>query len=984
MNFRSMRNHALLAIALGFCFMHSAAHAAENFSLANSGISADFNSTGLVRLTLLKSKQSLVLAGDTASLTVNGERISTSGLPLVDVDQKKESITFHYRSGEKELAVIYELKPGWKFVSKHLALTLSSQSTARIDAAQVLAAEIKTSIAREQKASNGSGAVFLRLGKSPESAKYGAFLALQNPFLKWQHNGSHIDMSYAPELEWRGAYGPFVSDRVCLGLYELSGTEFPMHNVPEWKYVRDPQKAFDGIPLLDRAEFDAVTACVDAFALYRPTHSLRVHVPWCENDYQVDVSTAAGRAEWKRVLDQAAAVGCQHALFTPANSTVAPLKDNVDAWGWENCLWLGLGQKIRKGEWDIAKDPIPASIQEMLDYAKSKNVKLVAYVYPTLGWKQNPEWTAWCQGKTGGYIGADTGVRSFQDWFVDRLVAFHKRTGISGYCFDHWWIAYEPNKEGMKPTSKYAQWNGCRRILEELRRRIPDVVIDGRQQYQWFGAWTWLGGSYPHPTTSDEQPGSFKNFPDLHFSRVSADRQRWASWYYHMEQFTPWELVPGYMTHQTPRNDAKGECVRDRGFQTRDWDCLGWRYSVISSIGTAPFNHVVDLLPARDVTEFAHFRPQEQAWLRQWMDWTDEHRDLLHDLRSIIGPPVLGRIDGTAAVSGKRGFVFLFNPNYRALDAQFSLNGSIGLTEGETFVLRELHPRAGLLLGKPGAGLWHRGDQVSLRIKGPEAIVLEIVPAEDLKRPLVLNASGKALVSGDQLALSAVEGEAGKTADLSVLLPSDRKVAHVVVNGRTFAAFEQRGDALHLPVTFAGQTFEHCQQVGSYDAASSDKLFRAAFTVPRRVFDQLARRRAAWPVPYTPEELLATWRGSDRLLLYVHIAEPSDQWTVGLKINGQPFDVKKAYSDVFPLGRERTFTGFYADVSNLKPDTPYEVEVALPDGLRPGQFQGLFFEDVETCYTGELQRNSRLTLNVSSASIPDAWDGTKGSISTKE
>ena len=266
------------------------------------------------------------------------------------------------------------------------------------------------------------------------------------------------------------------------------------------------------------------------------------------------------------------------------------------------------------------------------------------------------------------------------------MVAFQKRTGIGGYSFDHWWIAYEPTKEGFKPTSKYAQWYGCRRILEELRRRIPDVVVDGRQQYQWFGPWTWLGGSYPHPTTNDEQPGSFENFPDLHFSRVSGDRQRWATWYYHMEQFTPWEVVPGYMTHQTPRSDPKGQCVRDRAFHVRDWDYLGWRYSVISSIGTAPFNHVVDYLPARDEAEFKHFRPEDQRWLRQWMDWTDEHRATLRNLRPIIGPPALGRVDGTAAIRDDRGFVFLFNPNYRTLDAQFTLDASIGLTSGERFV----------------------------------------------------------------------------------------------------------------------------------------------------------------------------------------------------------------------------------------------------------------------------------------------------------
>lgn len=758
-------------------------------------------------------------------------------------------------------------------------------------------------------------------------------------------------MSYAPDLEWRFAYGPFVSDRVCLGLYPLTGIELPAHNLPEWRYLPEPERAFDGKPTFDHAEIDAMTGCVDAFALFRPAKSLRVHVPWCENDYQIDVATSAGRAQWKRILDQCAAVGVEHALFTPANSGVAPLADNADAWGWENCLWLGLGQKIRKGEWDIATDPIPQSIQEMLDAARAKKVKLIAYVYPTLGWKQNPEWTAWCEGKTGGYVGVDTGVRSFQDWFVEQLVAFQQRTGIGGYSFDHWWIAYEPTKEGHQPTSKYAQWFGCRRILEELRRRVPGIVIDGRQQYQWFGPWTWLGGSYPHPTTNDEQPGSFENFPDLHFSRVSGNRQRWATWYYRQEQFAPWEMVPGYMTHQTPRNNAKGECVKDRPFHTRDWDLLGWRYSVLSSIGTAPFNHVVNLLPARDETEFAHFGPDDQRWLRGWMDWTDQHRATLKHLRPIIGPPALGRTDGAAAVVGDRGFVFLFNPNYRELPAEFVLDTRIGLTEGNAFLLRELYPRMGRLRGKAHTGVWRRGDPVRLPIKGPEALVAELLPADAVERPALLNARGHATLSGDRLVLDNVEGQMGHTLELVVLLPTGRIVSGVTLNGREEAGFTQSGDALTLGATFAGARFDHCHQADTYDRRFTGGIVRAEFTVPQRAFAQLAARREAWPVPYTDEELLATWRGSDRLLLFVQIADPDDTWAVEATLDGQPVEIRKAYSDVFPLGRERTFTGFYSDLSSLEPDVSHRIEVTLPQGLQPGQFQGLFFENIEAQWT---------------------------------
>ena len=75
---------------------------------------------------------------------------------------------------------------------------------------------------------------------------------------------------------------------------------------------------------------------------------------------------------------------------------------------------------------------------------------------------------------------------------------------------------------------------------------------------------------------------------------------------------------------------------------------------------------------------------------------------------------------------------------------------------------------------------------------------------------------------------------------------------------------------------------------------------------------------------------------------------------MGLTRNGQPVELKKADADVDPLGREQTFVGFCADLSHLKPDPRHTVDCALPTGLPPGQFQGLFFENVAAEYTAEL------------------------------
>jgi hypothetical protein len=113
---------------------------------------------------------------------------------------------------------------------------------------------------------------------------------------------------------------------------------------------------------------------------------------------------------------------------------------------------------------------------------------------------------------------------------------------------------------------------------------------------------------------------------------------------------------------------------------------------------------------------------------------------------------------------------------------------------------------------------------------------------------------------------------------------------------------------------------------------------------------QLAARKKAWPIPYNEAELAATWTAPHRLLMFVNIADPKDEMEVSMKIDGKPVQVKKAYSSVYRSNPKNTFLGFYADLSDLKPEKQYKVTVELPE-LQPGQFQGLFFDNIEPEHT---------------------------------
>jgi hypothetical protein len=938
---------------------------AESVILKNSQIRAEFGERGLVGICDLAANRKIGFKTDRGTLQVNDTLLDTAALTPTARKKSGDKLTYTYSSGTWTLKVVYALKDDAPFITKQLLLSGAEGATYRVKAITVFAGELDEATAALFKQAKGN--LFLRLGEG-EKPTHGLLCAVQNFFTKGRYADRVITLAYEPEMDWSSVYGAFESDRACLALYTLSGTEVLKNAPTEWAYFPDPEKTVADADKLDLAEVETYQQLVRAFTMIKPEKSLRIHVGWCVNDYQIDCGKPEGMAEYKRIIDRAAEMGCGYILYAPANSQVSTEKENRDAWGWENLLWLGMGQQIRNNQWNPAKDKLPGCVQEMVDYAKARRIKLVAYAYPSMPWMQNLEWTRWCNNKPGGYIQVDTGSRSFQDWFVKKLIDFKKNTGIGGYSFDHWWIAYTDQENSTnKVSSKYAQWYGCRRILAELREKSPDILLDGRQQYQWFGPWTMVGGTYPHPFGHDEQPGSFRARADLHTDRLSANHVRWVNWRFLMEGFYPLEVVPGYMTHQTQRSDGKGTMHRGP-WRRADWDYLGWRYSVISSIATAPYNHVLNFIPARDENEFKALSKSDQAWCRKWLDWTDENMEVLKNLR-ILSPPMVGLTDTSAAFKEDRGFVFLFNANYRKLNSTFILDKTIGLEKEGEYLITQLYPRENLLVGKPGAGLWKFGDKVVLPMEGASAVVLSVTPAKKISKPLLFNATGIATLKDGRLELKEVSGEVGASCDLVVALPKGDAVKGVAVNGKEMK-HTQTDSAISVQVTFAGTRFSPCQQVGTYDPEFKGETFKSEFVIPKRIFEQLKARQAAWPVPYTDDDRIAPWIGPERLLLFVNIADAKPDMNVTMKLNGQPFEIKKAFNGIYPNSGDQTFIGFYADVASLTPDTTYQVEIGLPQSIpgplpklekgevpkiRVGQFQGLYFDNVETEYTQEIR-----------------------------
>jgi len=968
-------------------------------AIAGALLNATFDERGLASLVLLATASVLNVEGDAFALSLNGtSTILSSSLPVPTrtFDAHGQPTYRYSAAGDLTVHVAYSVTDA--FVSKQL--TVSSARHAHnvtnvtlFAGARLLldgAAPAESVVARSP-AGLKDFALFARWSTT------GALITARNPFLTaTPHGGGGVTLSYEPMMPVAPA-APFSADRAHIGLHLLTQRKMAPPAQP-----------------LDEAEHAAMQRCVRAaIAAPQRASSVKINVGWCENDFQIDISTAAGRAEYKRIIDRAASLGIESILFAPRNSDVSSIGNGTDAWGWEQVLWFGMGERLRMGLW-APGDPLPASLTEMLDYFRLRGVRPVAYVYPilaflagTLPGGASPPWVV-----HGTYSSSDLATKrlglgpmrsdlaspALQQWLPKTMRRFADQTGAGGFSFDYTY--FEQGSPGGRPwRSQYAQWSGWRAILAALQQPKAcagrQCVVDNRQANHAWGPWMWAeGGTYAEPLQSDEQPGSWMFYEaDLKTDRLSANRQRETAWSYRVQSFAPAEVVPGFALHQTDRDVSPAQknvtagpgCPRGGGTgrcaelsRRRDFDLLGYRYSLLSAVGTGGANLVLNMLPARDEGEFAAFPAEDVAFFRQWLEWADRSRDLVASTRVLpsTSRPAAGSLDGVSLLrqdGSCTGAIFAFSPTATPLNLSLALDASLGCSPP--------HPSSGvpglLLLRQIGssdrsepAGGWARqllraGDALALTVPPTTALALELEPFDgaSLVAPLVLGAAaGAASLSADgALSLSRVVGEQGAAAELTVLLPphGPGAVSRATLNGKVvrfdaLPPLDGRPPAVRIRGAWAGERFGRAHEIVAAGGFSGGR-WTGTFSVPAAVLEQLAARNRSYDLSYdldpnSNDEANVPWLAPGRLLIWAKYKPLlNDSFNAAGSIDGTPLLMRKAYNTIAP-SRAR-FIGHWADVTRLiKPGVQQTLALQLPPGLKP---QGVHFENVESLLSDE-------------------------------
>lgn len=476
---------------------------------------------------------------------------------------------------------------------------------------------------------------------------------------------------------------------------------------------------------------------------------------------------------------------------------------------------------------------------------------------------------------------------------------------------------------------------------------------------------------------------------------LRANRQREVAYSYQTE-FCPPELLPGFSLHQTDRDPSMvqraicslGRCAN--ASRRRDFDLLGYRYSLLSAVATGGLNNVVNMLPARDTREFDAFPAVDVQFFQRWLRWTDQQAALLRRTRALpgkLGRPAAGRADGVSMVDEHcSGFLFLINPTARPQPVSLPITAALTGTQtpgctGDGFLLISQ-------LGSSDRGeqparwdrqLVQKGKELNLSIPATTVLVLELTPLSSITHgPRLLGAPGNASYDSTKqaLSLSGVRGEAGAGALLQVLLPSSGAepaasvpVRSVVVNGRPFSAFKPatlygRFAVVNVRGRWAGQLFRRAQEVGSL-ATPTHPVWRQRFHVPSAVIEQLhARNRSYTLDPYDldprgNDESGVPWLSPGRLLLFVKYRPlVNDSFNVSGDVDGTALLFRKAYNTIVPHAAR--FIGWWADVTQqVRPGHEQTLSLQLPP---PANW---------TVHTGALSAGNDVKV-LSAATVRDA------------
>eukprot|EP01064_Diplonema_japonicum_P007186 TRINITY_DN1488_c0_g1_i1.p1 TRINITY_DN1488_c0_g1~~TRINITY_DN1488_c0_g1_i1.p1 ORF type:complete len:894 (+),score=220.21 TRINITY_DN1488_c0_g1_i1:47-2728(+) len=880
---------------------------AADYQLASGDVKAVISGQGTLE-SVAFGGFSVDVMGDGWSVKIaDGTQLGPSGCGSVEVVLiGKTGLTVMHFCGDYQVNATYEITTG-SYLVKNLALTNNAKAY-NVTSAEIYAGTQFTGLQSFTTQINAFYAIQIA-GFGRFAGSDGLFFSLMTPFGTHQASGQNVTVSYAGNTNHRTAHVGI--DGVVMGHAVHGGYMNPGTNIY-------------------KSEATAFKACVDSFRMVPQTTAVKVNVAWDENDYQLDMASPQDVAEYKRIIDMNADLGLTYQIFAARNSKHSSRYNTTDGWGFEDVLWLSMGELIREGKFNPVTDPIASDITDIVQYASMRGVKLLAYVYPCLGFVPMKQYFV---APSGNML--DISPPEVREWLIETLDAFYVKSGVGGFAWDHGIVAGNNDLH-------YSQWRAWAAIRTELTRRHPDIVFDNRQVAHFWGPWYMLHPGYQEPIAGDENPETYGvPFPSFHTDIVTAGKMRSVNYLYSSSSLLAASMVPGFISHQTERSadnqtvpcEGASPCY---GVNQRDFDYLGYKFSLLSTVGTAGANLVWAMMPARDTQEYEFLPQKDKDFIAGWLTFADTNLMYLKNTDNIatLEPPAISKVDGTHAMYKGEGYLFLFNQNYDDIGVALTIDSSMGLPNDTsiTYTVQEMNPQARVV------GQWKGGQQVSVTVTGKTVTVLHLTRATS--QPKVMGAA----LEGSKLV-----GFKGHT-QVVVLRDEAEKVNGVQCESQRES---EHGTGVAVDVVFGGDYLSTSMPLRK--VAQGGGWFNYTTSVTVGMKQQLENRAVEYPIQWVkPKDYEATWLVPTRLPLYFFSSRPSSAAPLVVYINGNKVPLTAGYTSR-GIPRTNTFLGWWFDATAYLAQPTASLSVAV-DASADSYFIGAYWENIVPESTSEVRR----------------------------
>jgi methionine-rich copper-binding protein CopC/lysophospholipase L1-like esterase len=339
-------------------------------------------------------------------------------------------------------------------------------------------------------------------------------------------------------------------------------------------------------------------------------------------------------------------------------------------------------------------------------YGKNIGVHVSSFSLPGILFSAKPEWASRdANGNVSVYIGQGVScpaVKAYMDHMfnvIDNVVTNYQTRwwGFDGRWLSYWEVPYyRPGPEGLgfdtchatghghlPGDNLYMEWKNIQSFLKTIRETHPRLCLEAYYGLKRGEVW-----ALRHLNSADN-----------YYESNGAVMNRFQTWHNQNDRFRPVYKNYAAIFGGSP---------------------AAFRVNVLSSISTTSYCQIGRGYPDLALQENRDF-------LAQWRAWATTNHAYLKVKRDLFDCPGFKRIDGSAHISGNRGFLFLF-PSGSGLTprALVPMNRWIGLDEDPAALYRitEVYPQPGRLIGT-----YRYGDEFPFDMPAASPVVLSIDPA---------------------------------------------------------------------------------------------------------------------------------------------------------------------------------------------------------------------------------------------------------------